>query len=109
VSTRADRTAELAQRIAEVRVTGSGAAGAVEVTVAGSGIITDLRLTQRACNLRPALLAEEILAAMRRAQARLPERAATIAAGTAGADTETGRAAVAGFGDRFPHPEGGRG
>ena len=109
VSARADRAVQLAQRISELLVTESGARGAVEVTVAGSGIVTDLRLSQRAADMRPAALVEAILATMRRAQARLAGRVAEIAADTVGTDSETGRAAVASFAERFPEPPDGGG
>jgi len=102
MTARTSRTAELAARISELRVTEPGARGAVEVTVAGAGSVTDLRLSSRAYDLRPAALADEILATMRRAQTRLAARVAEIAADTVGADSETGRSAVASFAQRYP-------
>ena len=106
VTGRTSRTAELARRISELRVTEPGARGAIEVTVAGAGQVTDLQLSQRAYDLRPAALAEEILATMRRAQSRLVARVADIAAETVGTDSETGRAAVASFAQRYPDEAG---
>ena len=64
--------------------------------------MTDLRLGE-AIRKRPVdEVAADILATMRRAQAKLAGRMSEIAAQTVGADPEAGRAVVAGFERRFP-------
>jgi phenylpyruvate tautomerase PptA (4-oxalocrotonate tautomerase family) len=104
ISAHAQRSAQLASQVSELLITELGAEGAIEVTVGGSGVLTDLRLTERAGALAPAALAHEILATMRRAQGRLAGRVAELANDTVGADTELGRAVVDTFTMRFPVP-----
>ena len=49
-------------------------------------------------------IAEDILATMRAAQAELTEHVRQATAETVGADSETGRAVLASFANRFPAP-----
>ncbi len=94
---RAAKAQALADQAAQVSVSAANPDGSVEVTVAASGAMTDLRLGE-AIRKRPVdEVAADILATMRRAQAKLAGRMAEIAAQTVGADSEAGRAVVAGF------------
>ncbi|MEV6815511.1 YbaB/EbfC family nucleoid-associated protein [Micromonospora sp. NPDC051296] len=102
MSERAAQAQVMSQRVADLSVSATGADGAVEVTVAGSGIVTDLRLDERLSNWPAARIATEIMATMRRAQGRLAEAVAEIAAQTVGTGSETARAVVASFAERFP-------
>ncbi|WP_431882390.1 YbaB/EbfC family nucleoid-associated protein [Micromonospora gifhornensis] len=102
MSERAAQAQAMSQRIAELSVSATGADGAVKVTVAGSGIVTDLRLDDRLSNWSGARLAAEIMATMRRAQGRLAGAVSDITAQTVGADSETARAVVASYAERFP-------
>lgn len=104
ISERAASAQEMARRVAELNVTATGADGAVAVTVAGSGVMTDLRLDERVLRWSPDEIAAAILAVMRRAQGALAARVAEVAADTVGVDTETGRAVVSSFARRFPEP-----
>jgi DNA-binding protein YbaB len=105
VSARAEAAAQLADRVASISTTATGADGAIRVTVAGSGVVTGLELDDRVHKLPGAELAEEILRAMRRAQSMLTGKVATAVDETVGSDTETGRAVIGSFELRYPTDE----
>jgi DNA-binding protein YbaB len=90
VSERAERAKELADRVAALSVSASGSDGAVVVTVAGSGLVTDIRLDDRVLRWSGSRISQEILAVMRRAQARLASQVAAAAEQTVGLDSQTG-------------------
>ncbi|MFG1885930.1 YbaB/EbfC family nucleoid-associated protein [Micromonospora sp. NPDC049102] len=102
ISERAARAHELSERVAAMSATAEGAEGAVQVTVAASGAMTDLRLDDRVLRWRADEIAAEVLAVMRRAQGRLAPQVAEAAAETVGADSETARAVVGSYETRFP-------
>jgi DNA-binding protein YbaB len=96
----------MSEEVAQVSVSAASQDGSVEVTVAGSGTVSDIRLGE-AVRKRPAEeIAQEILRVMRRAQAKLAARVAEIAADTVGADSAAGRAVVASFERRYPAEAG---
>lgn len=97
--------AALADRVATLRASASGAEGAVLVTVAGSGNVTDLELDERSLGLGAPGLAIEILRTIRRAQAELAGQVADAVEATVGAETETGKAVLDSFTQRFPRPD----
>src|SRR5215207_8023325 len=68
---KADRYQQMQQQISRVSATEASADGTVQVTVDSAGIVTDLVLSDRASQLRPAQLAAQVLDVMRRAQRRL--------------------------------------
>lgn len=94
--------ATLADRVATLDASATGADGAITVTVASSGNVTALELDDRVRALAVTDLAGEILRTMRRAQSGLAERVEEAVAATVGADTETGRAVLDSFAQRFP-------
>ena len=94
--------AALADRVAALRASASGADGAVLVTVASSGNVTGLELDERSLGLGAPGLAVEILRTIRRAQSALADRVADAVEETVGAGTETGRAVLDSFTQRFP-------
>ncbi|GAB3843172.1 hypothetical protein GCM10029963_17430 [Micromonospora andamanensis] len=102
MSERAAQAQEMSQRVAGLSVSATGGDGAIEVTVAGSGIVTDLRIDDRLANWSGARISAEIMATMRRAQGRLSAAVAEIAGQTVGANSETARAIVASYAERFP-------
>ncbi|GAA1801748.1 hypothetical protein GCM10009835_20470 [Planosporangium flavigriseum] len=104
VSARAQAAQELSERVSMLSVSAASRDGAVEVTVAGSGVMTDLKLDDRVRSWPADQIAAQVLAVMRRAQGSLAARVAEIADETVGADSETGRAVVDGFARRFPAP-----
>jgi len=95
-------TAALADRVATLSASATGGDGAVAVTVASSGNLTGLRLSEKAQRLGGEALAAEILRTIRRAQAALAEQVAEAVAETLGAGTQTGKAMVDSFSRRFP-------
>jgi hypothetical protein len=105
VSGRTAAAAALADRVASLSASATGAGGAIRATVASSGILTGLELGE--VRLTGADLAAEIIRTMCRAQAGLTERVAEAVDETVGADTETGRAVLDSFAQRFPDaPDG---
>lgn len=106
VSGRAEAAAALADRVAGLTASATGADGAVTVTVASSGNMTGLALAEGVQRLGGAELAAQIMRVMRRAQAGLCDRVAEAVDETVGADTETGRAVLASFAQRFPAETG---
>jgi DNA-binding protein YbaB len=108
---KAQRYEQMQQQVAEITETDTSADGAVRVTVAASGVLTDLQLSGRAREREPDRLAAEILAGMRRAQGKLSARVAEVMAATVGEDEETVRSVVRSYQQRFPEQteQGGRG
>jgi hypothetical protein len=101
VSGRTEAAAALADRVASLTASADGADGAVRATVGSSGILTGLQIDDRPA-LTGAELADEVMRTMRRAQARLTHLVARAVDETVGADTETGRAVLDSFAQRFP-------
>lgn len=102
VSERAAQAQELSRLVADLTASASSADGAVRVTVAASGVVTELRLSDRVRGWSPQRIAEEVMTTMRRAQARLAIAVDEVAAQTVGEDSETARAVVASYTERFP-------
>jgi DNA-binding protein YbaB len=105
VSARASAAAEMADRVALITATATGADGAVRVTVNGSGLLSDLKLDNRVQRMPGEELAAEIMRVMRRAQSALADEVGSVVHDTVGADSETGRAVLDSFERRFPHEE----
>jgi hypothetical protein len=76
--------------------------GHVEVTVASSGALVDLRLADDIRRYPASRIAEQVLATVRAAELDLVSQVRTAAAETVGLDSETGRAVVATFASRLP-------
>jgi DNA-binding protein YbaB len=117
VSERAARAQALSEQVARLSVSASDDEGFVMVTVAGSGVVTGIRLDERVRRWPAERIAAEVMATMRRAQASLTGRIVEVAAQTVGTESETARAVVASFAKRYPAeppedgntPGGGRG
>lgn len=106
VSGRAEAAAALADRVAGLTASATGPDGGVTVTVASSGNVTGLDLADSVRRLAGTELAAQIMTVMRRAQAGLSDRVAEAVDETVGADTETGRAVLDSFAQRFPAETG---
>ena len=104
VSERAAQAQRMADQVASLTAAATGGDDLIEVRVGSSGTITALHLDDRLTGRPAAWLQREILVAMRRAQAALADRVAAVVAETVGADSETGRAVVDGYAQRFPAP-----
>lgn len=89
VRDRLDAVQRMSLEMETLRVSASGARGAVTVEVDGSGGVAGLRLTSEISRFSPAQLAEEILSVLHSAQSLLEERADEIAVGSLGEDSPT--------------------
>ena len=95
----------LAERLAALSASATGDDGGVTVTVAGSGVVTGLRLDDRVRRLDGATLSAEILAAIRRAQAALAAQVEAAVDETVGANSVAGRAVMATVAQRVGEPD----
>jgi DNA-binding protein YbaB len=102
VSDRAERAQRMAAAVAALRAVGSADDGLIEVHVDGSGAVVGVHLDDRLAGRPMREIERGLLAAMRSAQAGLTTKVAEVVARTVGADTDTGRAVIAGFERRFP-------
>ena len=102
VNAQAERAVQLGRQIAALTAAAEGADGAIKVTVGSSGQLDALDLDNRVQRLSGHELSRQIMAVMHVAQARLSEQAADQVRLTVGADTETGRAVIQSFAQRFP-------
>jgi len=101
-SGRAEATATLADRVAGLAASATSGDGAVRVRVNSNGNVTDLSLDDRVRRLAGPELAAEIMRTLQRAQAGLSEQVAMAVGETVGAESETGRAVLESFAQRFP-------
>lgn len=101
---RAQRFAELQDRMTALTATASGAGGRVSVTVDSSGVPTAIELTPAVRGMDSRVLSTEILACMRRAQGKLRPGIAGLVHDIVGEDP-AGAALVDGFDRRFPEAE----
>jgi hypothetical protein len=95
-------TVALADRVATLSASAAGDDGAVRVTVAGSGLVTAIELNDRVQRLPGSILAAELMRTIRRAQAAIVGQAAVAVDETVGVDSETGKAVLDSFSQRFP-------
>ena len=103
VAEQARRFDAASRAIDGVSVTETAAGGAIMVTVASSGIPTDLRLGEDVGRMKPDQIATQIMACLRRAQARLADRVGAVVADTVG-DGAGAEAIVGQYQHRFPPP-----
>lgn len=92
------------QQIEAVSVTEKSRNGAVRATVAASGALIDLVLTNRVHQMAPAEIASQVTACVQRAQARIADRVQQVVQDLVPGEDPAGRAVVASFRDRFPEP-----
>ena len=92
---------DLAERLATLSASATGDDGVVTVTVASSGIVTELRLDDRVQQFSGARLSAEIMQTMRRAQSAVVERVTAAVDETVGAESAAGRAVLDGLAERL--------
>ncbi|TWG14024.1 YbaB/EbfC family nucleoid-associated protein [Actinoplanes teichomyceticus] len=97
----AERSVELSRRVAALTGSAEGHHGAIRVVVGSAGQLTRLELDDRVHELSGPRLAQEIMAVTRSAQANLSRSVAEEVRATIGADTDTGRAVIHSFENRF--------
>ncbi|MEV8443534.1 hypothetical protein AB0425_39690 [Actinosynnema sp. NPDC051121] len=101
VAEQAQRFDAARRAIDDVSVTETAAGGAIVLTVASSGIPTDLRLGGDVDRMKPDQVAAQIMACLRRAQARLADRVGAVVADAIG-DAAGGQAIAEEYRNRFP-------
>lgn len=94
----------MADRVAEVAITESVAGGAVSATVGNNGLPTNIAMTERVREMSPDEIAANVMAAIRKAQSKYPQRLAEIMADTVG-DDPAGAHILAEAERNFPAPE----
>ncbi|MEV4349514.1 YbaB/EbfC family nucleoid-associated protein [Actinoplanes sp. NPDC049596] len=94
---RAAQARELAARMEGLRATGRSPDGLVEVTVGRAGELTGLHLDEDIRRQPASTTEREILAAVSAARTALAEKVRHAVDDTLGADTESGRAILAGY------------
>lgn len=99
---RAAQAKELSQRLGALTVSMSSEDGAVTVTVASSGALTDLSLIERVKDQPADRIAAQILAVIRSAQAELGRQVAAAVGSTVGANSPTGKAVLASYARQTP-------
>jgi hypothetical protein len=100
-----ERLGELRGRAETVSVTESSPDSGITVTVNSGGVLTGLVITDRAAGAPGARIAAEVLATMRRAQARIAGRMDEVLRGTAADDPGLRERVLDIYHDRFPEPE----
>jgi len=99
---KAARFQRMAEQVEQVTITESVANGAVSVTVGSNGLPTTIAMTDGVRSMEPEQIAANVMAAMRKAQARYPERLAEILAETVGTDDPAARHILAKAEESFP-------
>jgi len=101
---KAARFKEMAEQVEQVSITESVAGGAVRVTVGHNGLPMDIAMTDGVRGMEPDEIAFNVMAAIRKAQSRYPERLAEILADTVGEDDPAARHILAKAEESFPAP-----
>jgi DNA-binding protein YbaB len=94
----------MAEQVEQVSITESVANGAVIVTVGHNGLPTNVAMTDAVRTMEPDQIAAHVMAAIRKAQSRYPERLAEILADTVGEDDPATRHILAKASESFPAP-----
>jgi DNA-binding protein YbaB len=105
VQAKAERYQSMQAQVAEVTVTESSRDDVVQVTVGSSGVVTDLRISDRSRELSGAEIANLVLTTMRRAQSKITEKVADVMQRTVGDDPAAVASVVRSYEQRFPEPE----
>lgn len=100
-------TQTMSDRLQNVRVSASDPTGLSEVTVDSTGVLVDLRLTDRIQRVAPDVVARTIMATIAEARSKMADQSQEIIAETLG-DSPAGRAIADRVGDQLrtgPAPE----
>jgi hypothetical protein len=95
---------EMATRVSDLKATAENRDRTVTVTVESNGVPTAIKLSEAVSQWRTERIASEILATMAKAQAKLTAEVTQVAEETVGAESETGRAILGTYRNRFPEP-----
>lgn len=102
---KAARFQRMAEQVEQVSITESVANGAVTVTVGHNGLPTKIAMNDGVRSMEPSEIAANVMAAIRKAQSRYPERLAAILADTVGEDDPAAQHILAKAHESFPAPE----
>ncbi|MFC7547505.1 YbaB/EbfC family nucleoid-associated protein [Plantactinospora sp. GCM10030261] len=91
VDAMAAKTQAMSDQLAQLRITVQDDNGLVEVTVDATGVLVDLKLTQRIQRFDPAVVARTVMSTLRAAQLAAVARSREIAVETMGPDSTTAR------------------
>ena len=92
---------QMGEKMAKLRVGAVNDEGTIKVTVDAAGSLADLKLHESVMDGTAADLAADILDTLAKARTNLATGATLVLDHTVGADSETGRAVLATFHDRF--------
>ena len=95
---------QLSAEVDRVSVAETTPDGLITVTVNSAGIVTDLRITERATGMPGPKIAAGVLWAMRRAQSRIAAQVAELMKATVGDDTAMVNAVMDRYNSTFPAP-----
>lgn len=101
VARKNQRYREMREGLAKMSVTETSPDGRVTLTVDAGGVLTDLRLDDEDTRPPSQEISATVLTTLRRAQSRLPERAAEII-GALENDPDAVDQALSGYRERFP-------
>ena len=104
IAANARRYEDISREVAALHVRETSRDNVVDVTVDARGVVTDLRISDRARELSGQELTALVLGTMRRAQHKISERVAEAMAPMAARDPQTVRTVVDGYQQRFPEP-----
>ena len=79
-------------RLGRLRVTAEDGNGIAEVTIDSSGVLVDLRLTERTQRVAPEAVSRAVLGALREARRKAAEQSRRIITETMGVDSPAARA-----------------
>ncbi|HEU5472181.1 MAG TPA: YbaB/EbfC family nucleoid-associated protein [Actinophytocola sp.] len=99
---KAARFQRMAEQVEQVTITESVANGAVSVTVGSNGLPTNVAMSDGVRSMEPDEIAANVMAAMRKAQSRYPQRLAEILAETVGTEDPAARHILAKAEESFP-------
>ena len=106
VDARAQSAVDLSRRVAALTGEARSHDGLLTVAVGSGGQIVRLEIDDDARRRSGAELSRDIMALVGRAQVHLSSQVADQVRETVGEDTETGRAVINSYAERFPQPAG---
>ena len=104
VAENAQRYRELDERVSQLSITEKSRDGTVVVTVSATGVLTDLVLKERWHPVPEPELAEQIMACLKRAQAKIPGLMAKVIEETLGQQDSSTHLILADTRRSFPEP-----
>jgi DNA-binding protein YbaB len=100
---KAQRYTQLHERLNATSVTETSQGGEVRLTVDANGVLTELNLSERTRGMEPPAVAAQVMATMRRAQAKLRDQVTGLVHETVG-DDAPGNNLIGQYTERFPDP-----